>query len=58
VLAGLSPAGLTSVAAQPIAGRAVPVTLTNAGQSLLVQADEIVLDRLASLLTACAASLT
>jgi hypothetical protein len=58
---------------QPIAGRALPVTLTDAGQSILDQADEIVLDvekrmvaslppgevqRLASLLTACARSLT
>jgi DNA-binding MarR family transcriptional regulator len=73
VLAGLSTAGLAAVAAQPIAGRALPVTLTDAGQSILDQADEIVLDvekrmvaslppgevqRLASLLTACARSLT
>jgi hypothetical protein len=66
-------AGRATVAAQPIAGRALPVTLTDAGQSILDQADEIVLDvekrmvaslppgevqRLASLLTACARSLT
>ncbi|MEN3266370.1 MarR family transcriptional regulator [Pseudonocardia sp.] len=73
VLAGLSTAGLATVAAKPIAGRALPVTLTEAGQSILDQADEIVLDvekrmimglppgeveRLATLLTACARSLT
>jgi DNA-binding MarR family transcriptional regulator len=73
VLAGLSTAGLTSVAAKPTAGRALPVTLTDAGQALLDQADSIVLDvekrmiaglppaeveRLASLLAACARNLT
>jgi DNA-binding MarR family transcriptional regulator len=73
VLEGLSTAGLASVAAHPIAGRALPVTLTDAGQSLLDQAEEIVLDvekrmitglppgevqRLASLLTACARNVT
>jgi DNA-binding MarR family transcriptional regulator len=73
VLAGLNAAGLVSVAAQPTAGRVLPVTLTDAGRSLLDQADSIVLDvekrmltslppdevqRLASLLTACARNLT
>ena len=72
VLAGLSTAGLASVAAQPTTGRVLPVTLTDAGQSLLDQADNIVLDvekrmitglppgevqRLAALLTDCARNL-
>jgi DNA-binding MarR family transcriptional regulator len=73
VLAGLNKAGLTSVATQPTAGRALPVTLTDPGRSLLGQAEKIVLDvekrmltdlppdevrQLASLLTACARNLT
>ncbi|MGI8334355.1 MarR family winged helix-turn-helix transcriptional regulator [Actinomadura scrupuli] len=72
VLAGLNKAGLTSVATQPTAGRALPVTLTDAGRSLLGQADDIVLDveermltglppddvrQLAALLTACTRNL-
>ncbi|MFF4624574.1 MarR family winged helix-turn-helix transcriptional regulator [Nonomuraea jabiensis] len=72
VLTGLNKAGLTSVAAQPTAGRALPVTLTDAGRSLLGQAEDIVFDvenrmltglppddvqQLASLLTACTRNL-
>jgi hypothetical protein len=44
VLAGLTRAGRASVATQPTAGRALPTTLTDAGQSLLTLADGIVLD--------------
>ena len=73
VLAGLTAAGLASIATRPTAGRALPITLTDAGKTLLDQADAIVLDveermiagfppdevhRLASLLTACARNLT
>ncbi|MEU7740556.1 MarR family transcriptional regulator [Nonomuraea sp. NPDC049158] len=73
VLAGLTRAGLVSVATQPTSGRALPVTITDAGQSLLDQAHSVVLDveermitdlppgdveQLASLLTACAQNLT
>lgn len=73
VLAGLTTAGLASIATRPTAGRALPITLTDAGQTLLDRADAIVLDveermiaglppgevhRLASLLTACARNLT
>jgi DNA-binding MarR family transcriptional regulator len=73
VLAGLTAAGLASVAARPTAGRALPTTLTEDGRALLDQADAIVLDverrmiagippsevqHLASLLTACTRNLT
>ncbi|MGP3955849.1 MarR family winged helix-turn-helix transcriptional regulator [Nonomuraea sp. 3N208] len=73
VLSGLTAAGLASVAARPTTGRALPITLTEAGQTLLDQADTIVLDveermitglppsdvhKLASLLTACTRNLT
>jgi DNA-binding MarR family transcriptional regulator len=44
VLAGLRAAGWAAVAARPTARRALPVTLTDAGRSLLGQADGIVLD--------------
>ena len=72
VLAGLTAANLTSVATRPTAGRALPITLSDAGRSLLNRADVIVLDaedrmiadlrsdevdRLASLLTTCARNL-
>jgi len=68
VLTGLQTAGLVSVATRPTARRALPITLTDTGRSLLDQADSVVLDveermtadlaagdvrRLASLLTAC-----
>ncbi|MGP3914994.1 MarR family winged helix-turn-helix transcriptional regulator [Nonomuraea sp. 10N515B] len=73
VLSGLTAAGLASVAARPTTGRALPITLTAAGRTVLDQADAIVLDveerlitgfpsgevhKLASLLTACAHNLT
>lgn len=69
VLAGLKAAGLASVAERPTSGRALPVTLTDQGESLLARADDIVLDvedrmiadiperdveRLATLLRTCA----
>ncbi len=72
VLAGLRAAGLATVAARPTAGRALPITLTEAGRSRLDRADRIVLDverrmladlppdevdRLATLLAACARNL-
>ncbi|GHF53404.1 DNA-binding MarR family transcriptional regulator [Amycolatopsis bartoniae] len=72
VLAGLRAAGLVNVASRPTSGRALPVTLTEDGRSLLVQAQEIVLDvddrmtaglapaevrRLVSLLEVCAQNL-
>jgi DNA-binding MarR family transcriptional regulator len=43
VLAGLTAAGLVSVAARPAVGRALPVSLTDAGRSLLDRADAMVL---------------
>lgn len=73
VLTGLRRAGLVDVATQPTARRALPVTLTESGRSLLDQADTIVdeverrmtadlpaddLHRLRSLLAACARNLT
>lgn len=73
VLSGLTAAGLASVAARPATGRALPITLTEAGRALLDQADAIVLDveehmitglpagevrKLAFLLTACTQNLT
>lgn len=73
VLNGLQTAGLLSVADQPAAGRARPVTLTKSGRSQLDRAETIViamddhmtadltpddLDRLKSLLTGCIEKLT
>ncbi|MFI7462315.1 MarR family winged helix-turn-helix transcriptional regulator [Nonomuraea sp. NPDC049646] len=73
VLAGLTAAGLVSVAERPGVGRALPITLTGPGRALLDQADAIVLDverrmtagfpseevgHLAALLSACARNLT
>ncbi|MBP2478641.1 DNA-binding MarR family transcriptional regulator [Crossiella equi] len=43
VLTGLRTAGLADVASQPTTGRALPVTLTPAGEALLARADEVVL---------------
>lgn len=72
VLSGLRDAGLASVAAQPSAGRALPVTLTDSGRLMLDQAERIVMEvesrmlttlppgdvrQLAALLTACAENL-
>jgi DNA-binding MarR family transcriptional regulator len=72
VLGGLQRAGLVTVATEPTARRALPVTLTETGRSLLGQADAIVFDteqrmiadvppdevlRLAELLTTCARNL-
>ena len=72
VLAGLTRAGLASVADKPDAGRALPVTLTAAGRGKLEQAEAIVFDvergmladisaaeerKLAALLSRCAANL-
>jgi len=72
VLTGLRAAGLADVATQPTERRALPVTLTDRGRSLLEQADAIVLDverrmlgdlpakdvdRLAALLTRCVQNL-
>ena len=73
VLAGLTAAGLASVASRPATGRALPITLTADGRTLLDQADTIVLDvekrmiagmpprevqHLTALLTTCAENLT
>lgn len=73
VLAGLQTAGLVSIADRPDGGRALPVTLTEAGRSLLGQADEIVfavddrmtaglsaedVRRLEAMLTTCVQNLT
>lgn len=72
VLAGLREAGLASVAAQPSAGRALPVTLTDSGRLMLDRAERIVMEverrmlitlppgderQLAALLTTCAENL-
>jgi len=69
VLKGLTAAGLATVAARPTSGRALPVTITDAGRTLLDQADTIVLDvearmnvglpvdQLADLLRSCARNL-
>ncbi|MEU4227036.1 MarR family transcriptional regulator [Nonomuraea sp. NPDC026600] len=72
VLTGLKEAGLASVAAQPSAGRALPVTLTDSGRLMLDQAESIVTEvegrmlttlppgdvrQLATLLTTCAENL-
>jgi DNA-binding MarR family transcriptional regulator len=72
VLTGLKEAGLASVAAQPSAGRALPVTLTDSGRLMLDQAERIVMEvesrmlitlppgdvrQLATLLTTCAENL-
>ncbi|MFD1543493.1 MarR family winged helix-turn-helix transcriptional regulator [Nonomuraea guangzhouensis] len=72
VLSGLKEAGLASVAAQPSAGRALPVTLTDSGRGMLDQAERIVLEvesrmlstlpagdvrQLATLLTTCVENL-
>ena len=72
VLAGLRTAGLASVATRPTARRALPITLTDRGRSVLDEADAIVLDveltmldglppedvrRLAALLSACVRNL-
>lgn len=73
VLGGLEAAGLVSVAERPVTGRARPVTLTEAGRSLLAKAERIVLDiddrmtsglapeqvrQLATLLTTCITNLS
>ncbi|WP_285576909.1 MarR family winged helix-turn-helix transcriptional regulator [Actinoallomurus iriomotensis] len=73
VLAGLTTAGLVSVADRPKTGRARPISLTPAGRTLLDQAHTIVLEteermlaglppgevrRLAALPTACAENLS
>lgn len=72
VLAGLREAGLASVAAQPSAGRALPVTLTDSGRLMLDQAERVVMavesrmlttlppgdvHQLATLLTTCVENL-
>jgi DNA-binding MarR family transcriptional regulator len=72
VLGGLQKAGLVTVATQPTTRRALPITLTDTGRSLLSQADAIVLEteqrmiaeihpnevrKLATLLTTCAQNL-
>ncbi|WP_214318381.1 MarR family winged helix-turn-helix transcriptional regulator [Nonomuraea sediminis] len=44
VLAGLTAAGLASVASEPTTGRALPVRLTDEGRVLLERAERIVLD--------------
>jgi DNA-binding MarR family transcriptional regulator len=73
VLTGLQARALVNVATRPTTGRALPITLTDTGHSLLDQADDIVLDmdarmladltdedtrRLASLLDSCIKNLT
>ena len=72
VLAGLTTAGLASVADKPTSGRALPVTLTTAGRAKLDRAEAIVREveramladfpadeerRLAGMLSRCATNL-